>query len=100
MHVFVVLFFMCIWDNFLTLYVDRDAGNGLHIFRFDLKMNATSLKDTLVPYKYVIFSNRFTELSDPYELLYGVPHTYPSDILNRCLWVPHNKCHPKGAQIK
>ena len=83
---------------FLTLFLDRDAGNGLCIFEFGLKMDATLLKDTLVPYKYVIFSNRLNELNDPFELLYGVPNTYGSEMFDRCLWIPAHKCHPGGTQ--
>ena len=90
---------MCIVKDVLTLYLDRDAGNGLHIFRFDLKMNTDVLKGTLVPYKYVIFSNRLAELNDPFELLYGVPKTYSYETLNRCLRVPRDKCRPKGTYI-
>ena len=83
--------------NVLTWYLDRDAGNGLHIFKFKLTMNSTALKDTLVPYKYTIFSNRLDELNDPYEVLYGVPNTGAYDVVNRCLWVPRDKCHPQGT---
>ena len=78
------------------MYLDRDAGSGLHIFRFDLIMNSTVLKDTLVPYKYTIFSNRLDELNDPFEQLYGVPDTYSHETLSRCLRVPRDKCHPEG----
>ena len=61
-------------------------------------MNAAVLNNTMVPYKYVIFSNRLDELNDPYELLYGVPYTHASDTVNRCLSIPRDKCHPKGMQ--
>ena len=60
-------------------------------------MDPTLLKHTAVPYKYVVFSNRLAELNDPYELLYGVPHTSATDMVNRSLLVPHDKCHPKGT---
>ena len=61
-------------------------------------MNAAVLNNTMVPYKYVIFSNRLDELNDPYELLYGVLNTNAFYIVNRCLLVPRDKCHPKGMQ--
>ena len=60
-------------------------------------MNSAVLKDTPVPYKYTIFSNRLDELNDPYEVLYGVPYTGGYDIVNRCLEVPDDKCYPKGT---
>ena len=61
-------------------------------------MNADLLKNTGmgVPYKYVIFSNRLAELNDPYEVVYEVPSTNDPNVINRCLCVPGEKCHPKG----
>ena len=59
-------------------------------------MNSTVLRDEHVPYKYTIFSNRLDELNDPFEQLYGVPDTSPYEELNRCLRIPHDKCHPEG----
>ena len=100
LFVFVMCMFvfsMNICDDCFTLYFDRDAGKGLHIFRFDLKMNMTLLRDRLMPYKYTIFADRLAELNDPYELLYEVPNTSENDILNRCLQVPRNKCHSGGT---
>ena len=89
---------MCIFDNVCCCTFGRDAGNGLHVVRFDLNMNSDLLVNTMVQYKYIIFSNLFDELNDPYELLYGVPYTHAFDMVNRCLLVPRDKCHPKGMQ--
>ena len=76
-------------------YTFRDAGDGLFVVEFDVKMHTDVFKKAeAIFYKYVVFSCRMQEVGHPYEYLHRVPaggsHT------NRALKVPNNKRAPGG----